>query len=412
MRDTILCPLLALACAALAACGASTPPPPPAPTVAAARPLQQSLVDWDDYDGQFQAVDSVDVRPRVSGYLRSIGFKDGDVVREGQVLFIIDPRPYQAALDQAKGQEAHAVAARADALTQLARGKTLLAAHAVSQQAYDTLQATARQTDADLVSARAAVQASALNLAFTRVTAPLGGRISDRRVAAGNLVTADITVLTNIVSLNPIRFAFTGSESLYLKYQRLNLSGGRPSSRQSPTPVEIRLQDEQAYRWKGRMDFVDNALDTSSGTIRGRAIVENPDDFLTPGMFGHLRLLGSAPYPALLVPDQATATDQTRQVVYVVDTHGKVAQRLVTLGPLYEGLRVIRTGLTANDLVVISGVQRLKTGATVRASMQRLILRPAPEPALSAGYTAPEPTGAADAALAAQLRADRRTLVR
>ena len=411
MRNIVSSTLLALACAALAACGAKKPPEPPAPTVTVARPLQQSLVDWDDYDGQFVAVDSVDIRPRVSGYLQSIGFKDGDIVKKGQVLFVIDPRPYQAALDQAKGQEAHAVAARADALTQLTRGKTLLAARAISQQAYDTLVATARQTDADLVSARAAVQAAALNVTFTRVTSPLPGRVSDRRVAVGNLVTADTTILTNIVDLNPIRFAFTGSEALYLKYQRLNQSGDRPSSRASPTPVEIRLQDEQAYRWKGRMDFVDNALDTSSGTIRGRAVVDNPDYFLTPGMFGHLRLLGSGAYTALLIPDQATATDQTRQVIYVVGADGKVAERDVTLGPLYQGLRVIRAGVGAGDLVVISGLQRAKPGAKVKAAMGKIALQ-APSDAPAAGYTAPLPTGAADAALAAELRADKRTLAK
>ena len=187
MRNIVLSAFLVLACAALAACGAKKPRPPPAPTVTAARPLRQMLVDWDDYDGQFEAVDSVDIRPRVSGYLQSIGFKDGDVVKKGQVLFVIDPRPYEAALGQAKGQEAHAVAARADALTQLTRGKTLLAARAISQQAYDTLEATARQTDADLVSAKAAVQAAALNVTFTRVTAPLPGRVSDRQIGRAHV---------------------------------------------------------------------------------------------------------------------------------------------------------------------------------------------------------------------------------
>ena len=405
-------PILAAALCVMAQACARKPAPPPAPTVTAATPLKMNIVDWDDYDGQFEAPQSVDVRPRVSGYLISVGFKDGDFVHKGQRLFKIDPRPYQAALDQAKGQEAHAVAARTDALTQLARGKTLLAARAISQQAYDTLQATARQTDADLVSARAAVRAAALNVGFTRVTAPLSGRVSDRRVAAGNLVTADTTVLTNIVDLDPIRFAFTGSEALYLKYQRLNQAGARPSSRASPTPVEIRLQDEQAYRWKGRMDFVDNAVDTSSGAIRGRAVVDNPGYFLTPGMFGHLRLLGSGTYQGLLIPDQATTSDQTRQVIYVVDAGGKVVERDVTLGPLYEGLRVIRAGVGANDRVVISGLQRIMPGAAVRAVMGKIALQAPSQAPPAAGYTAPVPTGAADAALAAELRADKTTLGR
>ena len=330
-----------------------------------AHPLSHTVVDWDDYLGQFEAVNSVDVRPRVTGYLQSVGFKDGDLVRKGQVLFVIDPRPYQAALDQAKGQAAHAQAALANARTEEARGQQLRAAKAISQQAYDALLATERQDSADLLAAQAAVQTNALNLGFTRVTAPLSGRVSDRRVAPGNLVTADTTVLTNIVDLNPIWFGFTGSEALYLKYERANSAGTRGSSRQTANPVEIRLQDETAYRWKGRMDFVDNTVDTGSGTIRGRAVVDNPNNFLTPGMFGHMRLRGAAPYLALLVPDQAVTTDQTRQAVYVVGPGGMVSERRVEVGPLSEGLRVIRSGLTAGDKVVIDGVQRAHAGQKV-----------------------------------------------
>jgi RND family efflux transporter MFP subunit len=311
-------------------------------------------------------VDSVDIRPRVSGYLQSVGFKDGDVVKKGQVLFVIDPRPYQAALEQAKGQEAHAQAALANAKTEEARGEQLLAAHAISQQAYDALLATDRQAAADLVAAHATVQSNALNLEFTRVTAPLTGRISDRRVSPGNLVTADTTVLTNIVNLNPIWFSFTGSEALYLKYQRANSAGTRASSRVTPNPVEIRLQDETSYNWKGHMDFVDNALDQGSGTIRGRAVVDNPNNFLTPGMFGHMRLLGSGPYLATLVPDQAVVTDQTRQAVYVVGSDGMVSERMIEAGPIADGLRVIRSGLTAGDTIVIDGVQRARPGHKVQ----------------------------------------------
>ena len=385
-----------LLCLAAVAC-AKKPPAPPPPGVTVATPLRMTIVDWDDYDGQFQATNSVDVRPRVSGYLISVGFKDGEYVSKGQRLFKIDPRPYQAALDQAKGLEVHDTAALANANTQADRGKLLLAAHTISQQAYDQLAANARQAAADLESARATVRTNALNLGFTDVTAPLGGRISDRRVAPGNLVTADTTVLTNIVSLDPIWFGFTGSESLYLKYERANQQGTRTSSRFRANPVEIRLQDEPAYRWKGHMDFVDNALDPSSGTIRGRAIIDNPNHFLTPGMFGHLRLLGSGAYPALLIPDQAVATDQTRQVVFVVGPNGKVVERGVALGPLYAGLRVIRTGLGPDDLVIIDGVQRGKPGAKVKAR-RAVIPQPAP-PSTPAeeGYTAPLPTGAAPA---------------
>jgi RND family efflux transporter MFP subunit len=390
-------PILAvLLCVAAWGC-AKKPPPAPLPAVTVATPLRMMIVDWDEYDGQFQSPNSVDVRPRVSGYLISVGFKDGDYVRKGQRLFKIDPRPYQAALDQARGQEIHDVAALANANTQAERGKLLLDAHAISQQAYDQLAANARQTAADLESARAAVRTNALNLGYTDVTAPLSGRISDRRVAPGNLVTADTTVLTNIVSLDPIWFGFTGSEALYLKYERANQAGTRTSSRFRANPVEIRLQDELAYRWKGHMDFVDNTLDPTSGTIRGRAVVDNSTHFLTPGMFGHLRLLGSGAYPALLIPDQAVSTDQTREVVFVISPGGKVIERGVELGPLYAGLRVIRQGLGPSELVVIDGVQRAKPGSIVSTRLGRIPAPVAQPPTPPKGYTAPLPTGAAPA---------------
>jgi RND family efflux transporter MFP subunit len=388
--------MAALLCLAVVAC-AKKPPPAPPPGVTVATPLQMTIVDWDDYDGQFEATNSVDVRPRVSGYLISVGFKDGDYVSKGQRLFKIDPRPYKAALDQAKGQEIHAEATLANATSQAERGKLLLAAHAISQQAFDLLVATQNQSKADLASARAAVQANALNLGFTDVSAPLSGRVSDRRVAPGNLVAADTTVLTNIVSLDPIWFGFTGSEALYLKYERANQAGTRASSRFRANPVEIRLQDEPAYRWKGHMDFVDNALDPSSGTIRGRAIVDNPNHFLTPGMFGHLRLMGSGAYPALMIPDQAVSTDQTRQVVFVVGPGGKVIERGVSLGPLYANLRVVRTGLGPDELVVIDGVQRARPGVKVSARRGRIPPPPPQTTPAVVGYTAPLPTGAAPA---------------
>jgi len=370
----------------VAGCKPKAPPAPPPAAVTVSTPLQETVVDWDDYVGQFIAVDSVDIRPRVSGYLQTVGFKDGSVVSKGQVLFQIDPRPYQAALDQAKGQQAHAEAAYANAQADETRGQTLLAAHAISQQAYDALVATERQDAADIVSAKATVQTAALNLDFTRVTAPMSGRISDRRVAPGNLVTADTTVLTNIVNLDPIRFAFTGSEALYLKQQRENARG-------EPLPVEIRLQDEPTYRWKGRLEFIDNALDGSSGTIRGRAVVDNPSQFLTPGMFGHMRLRGTQAYAALLVPDQAVTTDQTRQIVYVVDAGGVVHEKDVTPGALFDGLRVIRAGLAPSDRVVIDGIQRARPGQKVSPSNGAI--KPVAEsdnPAMSGEITPPAAT--------------------
>lgn len=379
---------------ALAACGQKPKTEAALPVVTVSAPLQKDVVDWDDFVGRFEAMDQVDVRPRVSGYLTRIGFKDGELVKKGQVLFEIDPRPYQATLDQAKAQAERAQAAVQNARTALERGKALLAARAISQEEFDNRQATERQATADLAAAEANVRNAALNLSFTQVTAPLAGRVSDRRVAVGNLVNADNTVLTTIVSLDPIRFSFDGSEALYLKYQRDNREGRRRSSREASNPVLIRLQDESEYRWKGRMDFVDNSLNTTSGTIRGRAVVDNPDGFLTPGMFGHLRLLGSAPYHAMLVPDQAVSTDQAQQIVYVLAPDGTVREQIVKTGPMVDGLRVIKTGLKADDEVVIDGLTRVRPGAKAKGAPGRIVLRP-PDPAANDTAAPPPPPASA-----------------
>jgi RND family efflux transporter MFP subunit len=364
-------------CALAAGCAPPAKPAPKPPRVTVAQPLQRQVMDWDDYVGQFEAVNNVQVRPRVSGYVQSLAFKDGQNVRAGQLLFQIDPRPYQALVDQAKGQLAHASAALNDAKVELARSKKLLDAKAGSQQDYDTRAATEHTAEADLASAQANVRTALLNLSFTRVTASVSGRVSDARATVGNLVTQDQTVLTTIVSLDPIRFSFEGPESLFLKYKRQGLAG---RSNAVP-PVQIRLQDEAAYRWTGRLEFVDNALDNSSGTIRARAIVANPGAFLTPGMFGHMRLLGSQPYVGMLIPDQAIVQDQSRQIVYVVLANGEVAQRVVQTGPLVDGLRVIRSGIGPSERVVIDGIARAHPGAKVTAVNGQITLAPSVEEA-------------------------------
>ncbi len=377
----------------IAGCAKKKPPPPPPPTVMVAKPLQTKLVDWDDYVGRFEAINSVDIRPRVTGYLQAIAFKDGQIVKKGQLLFIIDPRPYQAAVTQARGQEQHAVAALNNAKVELTRAQNLVAAHALPEQQLETRLATEQQAAADLTSAQGALQTAELNLRFTRVAAPLTGRISDRRVAVGNLVTQDSTILTNITDLDPIRFTFDGAESLYLKYEREAQAGGRPQSRSHPNPVEIRLQDQSDYAIHGHMDFVDNTLDANSGTIRGRALVPNPNLILTPGMFGHLRLLGSGSYIGLLIPDEAIVPQQSDQVVYVVGPGHKVQQRKVKTGPLVNGLRAVTSGLKADDLVVIDGVQKAKVGQPVTDKMGQ-ITAPNPGTSPSGGDLAPPPASA------------------
>ena len=342
-------------------CAKQAPPPEPLPVVIVSEPLQQQVLDWDDYAGRFEAIEMVEVRPRVSGLIQSVHFDDGALVEKGQLLFVIDPRPYAAQLLQSQAQLARAKAALVNADAELKRAQSLLENRLISPSQNETRIATQLQAAADLAAAQASVEAQQLNLSFTRITAPVTGRISYRRLAAGNLVNAESTPLTTIVTQNPIRFVFDAPESAFLKYKR-------ETANARSNPVDIRLQDETEYRWKGRIDFLDNALDQGSGTIRGRAVLDNPEGFLTPGMFGHMRLFASKAFDALLIPDQAVVTDQTRQVVYVVGADGIVAQKVVQPGRLIEGLRVIRTGLAANDRVVISGVQRARPGRKVTAN--------------------------------------------
>ncbi len=382
--------LVSVAGLTLAGCHAKKAEAPPPPSVVVSKPLAKRIVDWDDFVGRFEAINSVDVRPRVSGYLQSINFVDGQMVQKGQLLFVIDPRPYQAALDQAKGQLAHAEATLANAKVELDRAVKLLAAHAISDQEYQTRLATEQQDLADVLTSKGNVETAALNLSFTRVISPVNGRASDRRFAVGNLVSQDTTILTNVVDLDPIRFSFYGAESLYLKYERQNLSGQRPSSRHFANPVDIRLQDQPDYAIHGRMDFVDNVLDPGSGTIRGRALVSNPKFLLTPGLFGHLRLLGSGAYDALLIPDDAVTSQQSDQVVYVLGGDNVVQQRKVTFGPTVDGLRVVRSGLKADDVLIISGLQRAKVGAKVRPQ-QGTITPPQPGASPTPADLAPPP---------------------
>jgi RND family efflux transporter MFP subunit len=368
---TISLPILVSLFTAVLFSACSKPPAPAAvlPAVQVAHPLSRQVSDWDDYTGRFEAVDAVEVRPRVSGAVESVHFRDGQKVAKGQLLFVIDPRPHEAQLARARADQAGAKAQLANADAELQRAQALSETRLVSQSQLELRTAAQLQAAASLAAAEASVQLQELNTSFTRVVAPLTGRVSYRRFAPGNIVSADTTVLTTIVSEDPIRFLFDAPESALLRYRRETAGA-------ATRPVEIKLQDETGYRWKGRMDFVDNQLDRSSGTIRARATVANPGGFISPGMFGQMRLVASKPSDVLLVPDQSIVTDQTRQVVFVVDAEGVVSQRVVEPGRLIDGLRVIRGGVTTQDRVVVSGVQRARPGRKVAATEGELTAFP------------------------------------
>lgn len=342
-----------------------SPPPPP---VEVASPLVKSVVEWDEYTGRFEAVERVELRARVSGSLESVHFQDGQTVNKGDLLFVIDPRPYEAELARANGELAQARSRLALTQAELNRAQRLLQSKTISRGDFDTREANQGEANAQIAMAQAAVIAAELNLEFTRITAPVSGRISDRKVDVGNLISggaAQSTLLATIVSLDPIYFVFDASEADYLRYTRLEREGRRVSSRKQANPVYVRLMDETAWAREGAMNFVDNELAPGTGTIRGRAIFDNPDLVLTPGIFGRLRLIGSGEYEAMLLPDTAIISDQSQKLVLTVDDDGIVQAKPVTLGPVVEGLRVVRAGIDADARVIINGLQRARPGSPV-----------------------------------------------
>jgi multidrug efflux system membrane fusion protein len=367
---------------ALSGCGdksASSGPPLPAVTVS--KPLQDKVTEWDEYTGRFVAVATVEIRARVSGFIDSIHFKDGQIVKQGDLLFIIDPRPYRLAVDQAKAELDRTRAKLEIAKLDLERATPLVRTQTVTEREFDTRKSTQQDAAAANESADAALKQAQLNLEWTEVRAPIPGRISDKRVDAGNLITGGqtgATLLTSIVTIDPVHFIFDGSEADFIRYLRLAQAGARQSSRDAPNPVAVRLADEADYKHLGKMDFVDNVVNAKTGTIRGRAIFENKDGLLTPGFFGRMRLFGGE-HDGLLLPDNAIASDQANKIVFTVADDGTVGAKRVEIGPIIRGLRLIRSGIAPTDRVVIDGLQRARPGQKVKAEDGKI--EPAAAPA-------------------------------
>ena len=326
--------------------------------VMVAHPLTEHITTWDEYSGRFVAVKSVEVRPRVSGFIDKVNFVDGGTIKAGDLLFTIDQRPFAIAVDSAQAEVAHAAAQVKVTAADVERAKPLVGTNAISVRDYDQRAASFAVAQAQLQVAQAAEKAAQLNLEWTEVRAPIAGRISDKKVDEGNLVnggSGSTTLLATIVSLDPIQFLFEVSESDYLRYTRANLSGARRSSRDVSNPVRIRLADETDWTHVGKMDFVDNQLDARTGTIRGRALVDNKDLLFTPGVFGRIQLFGGE-VDAILIPDRAVISDQTRKIVFALDIDDKFVPKTVVLGPIHEGMRVVLSGLGANDRIVVDGI--------------------------------------------------------
>jgi len=367
IRNPLLLPLMALA---LAGCNQpqseAHTAPPPAPQVTVAHPVKKVVADEAEYVGRFVAVDAVEVRARVSGYLEGIHFKDGQIVKKGDLLFTIDPRPFQNVLDEARAKLEQAKANLAFAESDLARARSLVRGTTITEQSFDQRVQAKRVAEASMNGQAAAVRQAALDLEFTELRAPVTGRIGERRVSTGNLVTGgaggNTTLLATIRSTDPIRFEFTMDETSYLRFLRVHKNA---SGVVANVPVKLRLIDEKGFSHEGHLDFIDNAIDRSSGAIRLRAEVPNPDGTFTPGMFARIRVPMAPPAEALLVPDTAIGTEQVRKFVLTIDGKNVAQPKYVTLGSVVDGLRVITAGLSPQDRVIINGLMRVRPGAHV-----------------------------------------------
>ena len=350
--------------------GAAAALPPPQVTVA--QVVSKRVTDFDEFTGRFEAVERVEVRPRVSGYISSFKFSEGSEVKKGDVLFVIDQRPYEADLKHAKAQLAQARAQLSLAKSERARAVKLLQQHALSQEEFDTRVSSDEQAEANVEAAQAALDTAALNYGWTEVTAPIAGRVSRAQITAGNFVNAGQTILTTVVSLDPIYVRFDGDEQAYLRYTKAARDRAAEAAahdpkapHEAPSPVLVGLADEAGYPHAGIMVFQDNEVDPQTGTIRTRARLDNHDRAFTPGLFARVKLLGDSSYDALLINDSAIGTDQTVRYVLVVGADNKAEYRPVKLGPVIDGLRVVREGLKANETIVVNGLQRVRPGSPV-----------------------------------------------
>lgn len=339
-----------------------------APAVTVAIPLQREIVEYTEFTGQFAPVEYVELRSRVSGYLQEIKFEDGQIVNKGDLLFVIDPRPFEAALASMRAQLTQSLARVELADKQLQRASKLREKDFVASSTYDERVQEKRVAAAAAEIARADIKSAELDIEFTKILAPVTGRISRHEVSVGNLVSGGVgagnTLLTSIVSIDPIYFIFDMSESAYLGYQRALQSGTLQSTREA-IPVFTRLTDEPDWPREGTLDFVDNKVNRTSGTIRMRAIFANKDGFLTPGQFGRIRVPGSDKYIAMLIPDEAIVADQSNKIVMTVTADGTVVPKIIRPGPTYDGLRIVRNGLEPGDRIIIDGLMRARPGAKV-----------------------------------------------
>jgi membrane fusion protein, multidrug efflux system len=350
----------------LAACtktSAQQAPPPPMP-VTVANVIERDVTEWDEFTGRLQAVDSVDVRPRVSGFVSAVRFSEGAIVGKGDLLFQIDPRPFQAEVDRLTAEVTRARATVQRATSELERAERLRRENAIANEEVDRRASFAQESAAQVSAVEAALRAAALNLEFTQVTAPIGGRVGRAIVTEGNLVSSgpgEATLLTTVVSLDPVYAYFDADEQIYLKYT----AGGARTRGSIERHIQMALANEEGYPRNGTLDFIDNQLDGATGTIRGRAVFRNADGRLTPGLFVRLRLAGAGKSHGVLVQDRAVGTDLSKKFVYVVTPAHEIEYRAVALGPLVDGLRVVRSGLTAGESVVVNGLQRIRPGAQV-----------------------------------------------